>query len=159
MAEKVWDGERPPCDPPWEGEMFYEGARGDESLLQREAKFPLAGRLFSWRAQGGFRIPSSPVKRLRRPPGTAVQIFDLQPLVALCAPSSLRALQTTQKARRQNLRFCRRGRLRRLGSPKGFQPLPPETGCSYVAPTSASPGRGSGSQNKFCSPPGSLRSP
>ena len=28
---------------------------------------------------GGFRFPSSPVKQLRRSPGTAAQIFDLQP--------------------------------------------------------------------------------
>ena len=42
---------------PWEGETFYEGARGRffESLFQREAKFAQSGRLFSWRAQGrGF---------------------------------------------------------------------------------------------------------
>ena len=66
-------------------------------LFQRKAKFPLAGRLFSWRAQGGFRIPSSPVKWLRHSPGTRAGILrNRQPLVALCAPSSLRVLQTTR---------------------------------------------------------------
>ena len=45
---------------------------GFASLLQREAKFPLAGRLISWRAQGGFRIsPLRALQTTRNPPETA----------------------------------------------------------------------------------------
>ena len=49
------------------------GGRGDGgSLFQREAKLALAGRLFSWRAQGGFRFPplgpsKPPVTPFKRP--------------------------------------------------------------------------------------------
>ena len=42
-------------------------------------------------------------------------------------------------ARRQNLRFCRRGRLRRLGSPKGFQPLPLKRPLRGLAAPGAGP--------------------
>ena len=54
---------------------FYGGARGrffSNPFFQREAKFPLAGRLFSWRAQGGFRIsPLRALQTTRNPPETA----------------------------------------------------------------------------------------
>ena len=62
-----------------------------------------------------------------------------QPLVALRAPSSLKSLHTSPKARRQNLRFCRRGRQSRLGSPKGFQPHPLKRPLRGLAAPGAGP--------------------
>ena len=50
---------------------FMEGPGGGSLSFAKGNKFPLAGRLFSWRAQGGFRIsPLRALQTTRNPPET-----------------------------------------------------------------------------------------
>ena len=57
---------------PLAGRVFMEGPGGGFPFpFQREAKILLAERLFSWRAQGGFRIsPLRALQTTRNPPET-----------------------------------------------------------------------------------------
>ena len=58
---------------------FMEGPGGGSLSFAKGNKFPLAGRLFSWRAQGGFRIsPLRALQTTRNPPETAA--------VGACSP-------------------------------------------------------------------------
>ena len=54
-----------------EFKFFMEEVGGGSLSFAKGNKFPLAGRLFSWRAQGGFRIsPLRALQTTRNPPET-----------------------------------------------------------------------------------------
>ena len=66
-----------------------------EVPFAEERKISLAQCIFHGGFRGDSEFPSSPVKRLRHSPGTGRKSAILAPLVALCAPSSLKSLQTS----------------------------------------------------------------